>query len=626
MASFRTSPIPPQKPFSEKKDFLRREEIKTMQKEISKIREEGAVEEREKIKGFEATAKTKRETLRAVETAQTDEIKRTNEANRLRAFLEQSRQREQKDAAFDDSIQTRSGFTSPEREPLSFKEPRQEAASFDNTAQVRPNFTPLEQEAKTFVREKIIPEQQEIRRPPIDTVQRTSLEKKEPEIKIISSDIKKQTEEELRSILIKKRSLEEKRGQLLEEISKLKENLLPIVEKEREIETQKKEIEEKEAQATLPEEKRLIENSRWETEKQRQEIEKERWSIEEDLEDCQKEQTKIDSDYQSVLLKEKDLQGRMENLKNEEQKNKFAEERISLQEELVSLQESRTATENRKNDLVILKNKTAEDLQKISEDEKRIEDSIRQLEERESLSREIGEKRKIEQERWSSEKQRADAEKIRWDLETEINNIDSQLKEEESSLEEYVKEEVVIKNRLQEINLQVGPEKVLPEEPLIEKEVIPENKIVPEIKKVETRPVEPAKMTKRQDKPAEPQAWSKPDLEASASFSYGNIRQKETVPQRRDTLGNEELERRRMFFEHTQELENRSSAVPDIKSMGNDIPRKTYDQSQQAVQPPHKKQSSLEKFWVRIILTILILAILFLVAAFWYWYLVINKQ
>jgi hypothetical protein len=626
MASFRTSPMPPQKPFSEKKDFLRREEIKTMQKEISKIREEGAVEEREKIKGFEATVKTKRETLRAAETAQTDEIKRTNEASRLRNFLEQSRQREQKAASFDGSAQARPDFTHSEREPLPAKEPRQETASFDGSAQARPSCTPSDQEAKTFIREKIIPEQQEIRRPPMDTVQRTSSEKKEPEIKIISSDIKKETEEELRSILIKKRSLEAKKSQLLEEISKLKENLLPIVEKEREIETQKKEIEEKEAQTTLPEEKRSIENRRWETEKQRQEIEKERWSIEEDLEDCEKEQTKIDSDYQSVLFKEKDIQGRMENLKNEEQKNKFSEERISLQEELVSLQESRTAAENRKNDLVILKNKTAENLQKISEEEKRIEDNIKQLEERENLSQEIGEKRKIEQERWSSEKQRADAEKIRWDLETETNNINSQLKEEELSLEEYTKEEAVIKNRLQEINLQIGPERVSPEEPLIEKEVIPENKIVPEIKKVEARPVEPAKIAERQDKPAEPQTWSKPDLEASASFPYGNIKQKETVPQRREPLGNEELERRRMFFEHTQELENRNSAVPDIKSMGNDIPRKTYDQSQQVVQPPHKKQSSLEKFWVRIVLTILILAILFLVAAFWYWYLVINKQ
>jgi len=43
---------PMTQPPSEKKEFLRREEIRTMQKEINRIREEGVQQEREKNNKF----------------------------------------------------------------------------------------------------------------------------------------------------------------------------------------------------------------------------------------------------------------------------------------------------------------------------------------------------------------------------------------------------------------------------------------------------------------------------------------------------------------------------------------------------------------------------------------------
>jgi hypothetical protein len=558
MADYKMSPMPQQKPLSEKKEFLRREEIKTMQKEISKIREEGAQEEREKIKSFEAAPKTKKEAVQEEKTIQKKEEKKIDDATRLRMILEQARKKTQSSQA----------TTS------------QTAA----TNQVTP---PLDQ--------KPIP------KAPIKNVEPPAF------------DQKKQIEETLRLLLIKKQSLETRKDQILKEVEQLKASLLPITEKEKAIKAEKTAIEEKEAQAALPEEKRTIENSRWQIDKQRQEIEKERWGIEEDLEDCQKEQSKIAANYQAVLLQEKEMQSQLEKLKTSEGKQKLIKEKNDLQDELAKVQEDKTRLENEKEDWLFKKTQATENLQKIIAGETAAENDIKQLEEKENLAQDPVEKRKIGQQRWAMENQRATTEKMRWDLEAEANNINLQLQKNETSRQEIVKKEESIKNRVRDISFEIGPEEALPKEPVAAPEPV-----------IAVKPIaanNPARQPSESSK-----MWTKPDV-PNRQVSFEPPRPKEsTVFQRPESSAMNDTERRKLFFERTRELEDKNSALTANKNIEQGTIKKTYDQSGPAPESLHKKQSALEKVWVRIIILLLILAILFCVAAFWYWYLAIYKK
>jgi hypothetical protein len=583
MADRKMSPIPPQKILSEKKEFLRREEIKTMQKEINKINEDGVQKERDKINSFEVKKQAENKDADITKQTQLEESKRMDEARKIRELLAQQRKME--------------------------------------------------------LEEKITQEPAEIKKSEINETQKVFTIKNEipfktrEEIKIEANPAKneEQIEEKYQTLTDKKQEIFAKKSGLSNEIERLKTDLVPVFEKEKATKTEKEKLEEKETKAVLAEEKRMIESKRWEVEKQIQEVEKERWSIEEDIEACQAEMEKIEASYQKILLEEKETERQKEEIKKREQTGRLREEKNKLTEDLTALIEAKSRLEIERDNSLAKKNKIGRDRQKALENEGVIEAVVKQLEEKESLASNSQEKRKIELERWEAEKQRSEAEKIRWATEIEDGNTTSQLNKTESLIRESTKKKEFIEARLKEINLQIGPEEITkadrPETPKVEKEKesTEGNKSLEPKKSYFEGYVEKEKNYSLEEETKIEETLQKniPDNKTSAwTKPETNIRQTiEPRENHRYNIYNSEEESDRIkFFERTQELEDKRSALSRQKTI-----EKEYEPKPETPAPLHKKQSPLEKLWVRFIIIIFIFAILFFVFTFWYWYLGNNK-
>ncbi len=507
--------IPPTaQPPSEKREFLRREEIKTMQKEINRIREEGVQKEREQP-AFAESFHPRQESGGQVGEAK----KNMEDAKRIRDFLEQAQKR-----------------AAPEG------------------GEPRPDVSGRE--------EKIAQNLAEIKQPEMN--------------------FEDQIEKGLQALASKMQSLKAKKNQITAEAEKLKFGLTAIYEKERIIEIKKKSIEEKEAKAAGTEEKKNIEQERWATEKQRQDIEKERWSVEEDIESCQNELKRIDADWQQLLSKKKEIERQKEEIAKKESKLKLKEEKIQLEKELEALEAGWSSREAEKNNKLAQKNKISGDLRQILENEKTTEETIKQLEQKESLAVNQQDKRQIEQERQLMEAKRVELEKSRWNLETENNNVGLELKKAEDSHGNLTGRRNAVKNRLKEIAFQTGPAAI------------------------ESEPAQPKiESADRHNLPQKPtQTWTRPDT------GFG---------ERIEMTINKEEAARKDFLEKIQEPENKKAAPLQ------ETTAKNYQQNQETATSLHRRQSFLEKTWIRFTLVVLTLTIFFFVAAFWYWYLKINK-
>ncbi len=564
---------PASQPPSEKKEFLRREEIKTMQKEINRIREEGVQKEREKITSMEIE-KEKSSFASTFAKAMAD--KKASEGREKAKIEESIRIGEQKNME-DAKWKKEPSFAASD-------------AAMEGKEKAAPGNLPAREETP--------------QKPPIEQLRRKvgapteTSEKITPEASATIGQ-KSQIEKKLQELSSKIQSLRAKKNQITDEAEKLKLGLAPIYERERIIEVKKKSIEEKESKTAGAEEKRSIEQERWEIEKQREEIEKERWGVEEDIESCQNELKKIDLDWQQIIPEKKEIEKQKEEIEKKEGESKLREEKIRLEKELKTLEDSGPSMEAEKNRRLSQKNKIAGDLQKILENEKSAEETIKQLEQKESLAANPQDKRKIEQERQQMEKQRAGLEKNRWDAEAEDNDASSELKKIESSQGESARRRDAIKNRLKEIDSQISPvkEEIAPE-PKIPEKTFERNYPAEKITKIES--------VERQSLPQKPaQTWIKPEDTGFEEKIATPLSKEETA--------------REIFLERTQELENKKATpLPETTA-------KDYRQNQESIKPRHLRQSWLEKIWVRFILVVLTGAIIFLVVTFWYWYLGINK-
>lgn len=446
MADFRTSPNSQADSFSEKKEFLRREEIKTMEKEIGKIREETAEKEREKIKNFEAPQKIKREIPPAPELKQNEPVA--------------------------------PNFPQEQPKPQIFPQPKSAPTS-------NQSFRPAAR-ALYDRKEPVFGQRETIAAAPLS-----------PNTNAPNSA--RQVDDQIKSLGDKKQILDSKKKQLTQELEKLQVTLVGAKQNEQNIENNKKIIEEKEAGVVTPQEKRKIEEERWAIEQMRQVAEKERWGIEKDIESCQNELAKNNADYQQILNQEKDVQKQKNDISKTEERIKMNEEKISLEKEVIDFAEKDKFKISEKNDLISKQNLIKNDLEKVKTAENDIELKIKQAEEREALAPNPQEKRKIEEGRWQLEQQRAELEKNRWAKESENDQIEILLKKAETDLEASKIRQSDIRMRLQQIDPQINETpKPIETKPNLE-EILSQNQKKEEPTKPASQPFRPTQVWQRPD-------------------------------------------------------------------------------------------------------------------------------
>lgn len=225
------------------KEFLERTEIRTMRKDLQKLREVDALQEREKI----AKIRTPEEELLIQKLAK-EKARQNAEANEKKQGLSEK----------------------IEREKILQKTTEEEKEAKINLK----NYASEPEKQQIFLLES--------KRFDLENQVRAIEEKKDPDLKL----------EKNRILLI--------RGEW-------EKKLKTILEEEGRLETEQKFISEREKESTIALEKKNLEKRRWDLEKERQEIEKKRWQIERELVKIGDQVKKFDEDYEKIIAEKNNL-------------------------------------------------------------------------------------------------------------------------------------------------------------------------------------------------------------------------------------------------------------------------------------------------------------------------------
>ncbi|HDZ54271.1 hypothetical protein LCGC14_0161030 [marine sediment metagenome] len=387
----------------EKKEFLRREDIRTMEKDLLRLKEKQAKEERERVSVLKTGIEIKKEKGKEAKEIVKKEERPKEEIKTRREGVREREEEEEKKLV--EEI---------ERKWLEEKERREKE----------------ETERKKAIKEKILSREKE----------RQNLEKEKTQIEV-----------SLQELPLKKGPLQNEKKDFLEKIEQLKSGLQPILEQERKIEGRKKEIEIKERKAATPEKRREAEQTRWQVEQERQKIEERKWAEEEAIEKTNTEIKATENEIKIIFLEEKKLQKRQEEIIQREKEMALEEEKTKLEEELAGIQKEKTPLEEELDGLSERRKKMEEKLANIARDEKSIEEEIRIVEEREAKSPSVEERKEIEKGRWGAEKERTEIEKERWNIEEKKSKIDLQIKEASLKHQRIKNKGERIKERIKEI-------------------------------------------------------------------------------------------------------------------------------------------------------------------------------
>lgn len=387
----------PQKKTEEKLKFLKREEINTMQKDIGRLREAEAREERTKI----------------TQAKNVDEIKKEKEERQKQEQGEQKqeeqRQREQKQIKeiAPTEIQISPEEIKPEISPKTKKVSAEQGAR-------------ASKELENLVEEK------------------------------------RKIERGLSWLPEEKNPLEKELKQLQTEIENIQfTELGPTLRDEKKIEEEKKLIEEQERSAGF-QERQSIETKRWEIERNRKLIEEKKWQIEAKIEEREQKIKKINLKLAELSNKEKEFSAGIQGLSEKAKGIEFREENAELQEKTAAAGEELKKLETDFQNISAEKANFVKILNEILASEKALEEEISILESKEAKAANLAEQKEIEQKRWETDKTRKDTEEEKWrqqkrgseierlyvDIKTELekkreekNNLESKIKEIDSFLE-----------------------------------------------------------------------------------------------------------------------------------------------------------------------------------------------
>jgi len=473
---------PKEKP-AVKKDI---EEIVTMQKDIASLEELGGQkesEEREKV-AVEKTKEIKKEkTEEKIEAEAEEEEKERRE--KLEKLLAEKRAAARAEAEKAEAEKT-------EAEKAAKEEEEREKEERIRIAREKARRRIAEEEEKKR-QEKLLAEKRAAARAEAERAK-----EEEERKKIAEEEMKKRVaeEEERRrkeKKLLAERTEEEKIAEIdkkienigleKERVNKEKERLLagiknfeiqlePILKEEEIIENKILEIEELEKTAPL-EKRSQIEKKRWETDAKRRDIEKTKWSIQEEIEKTEEKIKTIELKYQEVLREEEKFKAEKEEIFRKRQEKELTREKSFLKNEIFQLIDEKKIIENKENELLAKKNRIETELKELLKEEQITEEVIRDIEKREKEISDPKERRKIEKDRWKVEDDRKTLEGKRWELEQEKKDLSTELKKIEEEYQKISEKEIPLRERLKEINRLL---KISPGEESLEKEEEKEEK------------------------------------------------------------------------------------------------------------------------------------------------------
>jgi len=590
-----------------KLEFLKREEIRTMQRDIARLREAEAHKARERVAGL----KTGEE-----EKAEKGKVERVKREARERKKMEEERKRKEeelkgkKEEARKEEEKKRKELLGKLARAKEEEEERKTAEEIKMRAkkrvQLKEDEKRREEERK---REEQIRREEERKRKEEEKRRDEKRKRQEEErMKRLAKEREKETltereariGKELEGISLKKKPLEEKKSKLHEDAKALRVPLETILQKEEEIETQKREIEERESKAVSMEERREVEQQRWQIEQERKETEVARWAAEEKIEKIEGEIRKVKSELQTLLQREKELEKEKEELAQKKQALELKEEKSRLLRRIIGLKKEKESVRSQREALLTEMKQIEGELEKCRKVEREIEEAIRTTEEEERLVTASKEKRRVEQERWKLEKDRQATEKKRMSLEKERANLEPRLKEIETEHAGIINKENRWRKRIEQIDQQLS----LPAQGITEKEEEVARK-VPE--KTETEGIKEEKKVK----PPEPE--TKPEVKERKTEGEERIEKVMAKKIRQEAEARERVEeglrRRGVEAQNAIEEEKKTLAEEIEKKEKAEAPTVSRPTAQELL-PVVEKPSFLEKVLVRAVVMMVLLLII----------------
>ncbi len=243
------------------------------------------------------------------------------------------------------------------------------------------------------------------------TIRREATEKEEE-----ASDEKQNLNKILATINHEKELLELTWVNLDDKRNDLKKILEPILAQEEAIQSEEGELESKEEVTLIPQERRAIEERRWQTQEKRKKIEEEKWLVEEKVQKIEAQISEIKEKYQNLLNQEEEVRNKI----------RAIDEQLLLQQEVLRQQHELEEQKRRQEALRLAEEekKREEAKRRELEEAKRAEEARRQEEAKRMASAQAQattspadtERQKLEKLRQAEEeKQKQEAEKLRQD-------------------------------------------------------------------------------------------------------------------------------------------------------------------------------------------------------------------
>jgi len=603
----------------EKLDFLKRVEVRTMQKDIASAREKDAKKEAERLTDLDVKNKLEKEVAEkgmGEQTKSLEEIIKKQEEKEIRekedflkSVVEEGREEDRERTEF---------VKKPENPEEKTRETGAEGTE--------------EKKREELLRRLIEERNEKIKAEEIEKTTETEKEKsieEEKEKNIFKGDErsalkekKAELEEEIKSLSSERQPLDDKKSQIFSEIEKIRSGLAPILGREAEAEKKKMEIDVLERKTTLPEKRREIEKQRWVAETERENIETERWEKEGEIEGLETKLRDIDSEYQEIVKKEKELKKELEKISKREGAIGLEEEKKKLESEIFELTKEEEPLKIEKGKLSMALNQMKTDFDEIREIESGIEDEVKISEEKERMAKTPQDKKEIEQKRWQLETKRKDFENKRWEKSSEKDKLYAQLKDLDAEYQTLAQKETQLRVQLKTIQQKLGQ---LPQKPLENIEVI--------------RKIKEAKTPETPEKIRENFIPQKTEEEILKE------RRMEVVEKLRkdleDVQETENLERKDFLERIEPEKKETPVPAPEIiqkpvfqkppsqRPIAQELP--VEDFPTQEIKPAEifgeipRKPSIFEKLFVRLLVLIIFAAIILSIVAFWYWNAKIKK-
>jgi beta-N-acetylhexosaminidase len=301
------------------------------------------------------------------------------------------------------------------------------------------------------------------------------------------SERRLQLQKELSLIPKKREPFEQEKSQLLAEIEKIKrEKLSPILTKEKEIEEEKKLVEEEEKEAPF-EKKEEIEKKRWQIEQKRQEIEEEKWGVEEEIIEIQEKINEVDLKIEELEEEAEKLKEECQNIINEEEAIDLLKKKVNLENEFKLVEDQRLTLEVKAETLIQKESETKRVLKEILESERALEEEIMILEQKETSITDPRERKEIEKRRWNVEQKRKDTEEKKWQTIKRQEEEKQEVEKIQFEIEKFKKREEELAKKLEQIDISL---KKLKEEGVKIEDLIPLIMEAPQPKKKFPEPEE----------------------------------------------------------------------------------------------------------------------------------------